>query len=91
MTTKRLPAQWFPRLLAFVMAGAITVIVTLVLTLALDVWEWPAAWRWLQRWLLAWVVATPSVLWLAPRARQLAARFAVSPEEQVEARRHEQQ
>jgi hypothetical protein len=53
MTTKRLPAQWFPRLFAFVMAGAITVIVTLVLTVALDDWEWPAAWRWLQGWLLA--------------------------------------
>lgn len=65
---------------AFLMGGGMTAIVTLALTLALDVWQMQALMRWLQRWALAWAVATPVIVWLAPRARRIAARFAVPPE-----------
>ena len=80
MSDVRLPAQWFPRLFALLMGGAMTAVVTLVLTLVQDAWAWPSAARWLQRWALAWVAATPTIFVLAPRVRRLASRIAVPPE-----------
>jgi Protein of unknown function (DUF2798) len=76
----RLSVRWFPWVFALLMGGAMTAVVTLVLTLALDVREWSAAERWLCRWLLAWATATPSIWWLAPRVRRIAARFVVPPQ-----------
>lgn len=80
MSDKRLPKPWFPWVFALLMGGAMTAIVTVMLTLALDPWEWPAVGRWCLRWMLAWPVATFCIVLLAPRARRLAARYAVPPD-----------
>lgn len=80
MSDKRLPKRWFPWMFALLMGGGMTAIVTLALTLAQDAWQLQSLLRWLQRWALAWTVATPVIVWLAPRARRIAARFAVPPE-----------
>jgi hypothetical protein len=72
----KLPASLFPWVFAAIMGGAMTAIVTVAL----------AFWRggfallpWLQSWALAWLVATPVIVFLAPRARRWAARFAQLP------------
>lgn len=80
MNDKRLQKRWFPWIFALLMGGGMTAIVTLALTLAQDPWQLPSLLRWLQRWALAWAVATPVIVWLAPRARRMAARFAIPPE-----------
>lgn len=80
MSERRLPSQWFPRLFALLMGGAMTAVVTLVLTMVQDAWAWPSVARWLQRWALAWAVATPTIFVLAPRVRRLASRITVPPE-----------
>lgn len=80
MSDQRLAKRWFPWMFAFLMGGGMTAVVTLALTLVLDVWQMQAVVRWLQRWALAWAVATPIIVWLAPRARRVAARFAIPPE-----------
>lgn len=80
MNDKRLPKRWFPWMFALLMGGGMTAIVTLALTLAQDAWQLQSLLRWLQRWALAWAVATPVIVGLAPRARRIAARFAIPPE-----------
>lgn len=74
--SKKLPPSLYPWVFAAIMGAAMTAIVTAVL----------AFWRggfavlpWLQSWALAWLVATPVIVYLAPRARRWAARFAQLP------------
>lgn len=74
--SQKLPAFFFPWVFAAIMGAAMTGVVTAVLAL----------WRggfgllpWLQSWLLAWAVATPVIVFLAPRARQWAGRIAQPP------------
>lgn len=79
MADRRLPAPFFPWVFAFLMGGAMTAIITASLLLATDTQlaRLPAAW--FGNWLLAWLIATPAIVLLAPHARALAIRIAVSP------------
>lgn len=73
---QRLPQQMFPWVFAAIMGAAMTGVVTLVLTLSRGSF---GLLPWLQSWLLAWIVATPVIVYLAPRARRWAARIAQPP------------
>jgi hypothetical protein len=74
--SRKLPRSFYPWVFAAIMGGAMTAIVTVVLAF----WRGGfALWPWLQSWALAWLVATPVIVYLAPRARRLAARFAELP------------
>ncbi len=74
--SSKLPASFYPWIFAAIMGAAMTAIVTAVLA----VWRGGfALWPWLQSWVLAWLVATPVIVYLAPRARRWAARFADLP------------
>lgn len=74
--SSKLPARFYPWVFAAIMGAAMTAIVTATLTL------WRGAFAllpWLQSWALAWLVATPVIVYLAPRARRWAARIADLP------------
>jgi hypothetical protein len=74
--SRKLPAAFHPWVFAAIMGGAMTAIVTVVLAL----WRGGfALLPWLQSWALAWLVATPVIVFLAPRARRWAARIAELP------------
>lgn len=73
---QKLPAALFPWVFAAIMGAAMTGVVTLVLTLSRGGF---GLLPWLQSWLLAWAVATPVIVFLAPRARRWAARIAQPP------------
>lgn len=74
--SSKLPAPLYPWVFAAIMGGAMTAIVTAVLALSHGGW---AFLPWLQSWALAWLVATPVIVFLAPRARRWAARLAELP------------
>lgn len=74
--SNKLPAAFFPWLFAAIMGAAMTAIVTAVLALAHG---GLALLPWLRSWALAWLVATPVIVFLAPRARRWAARLAEVP------------
>lgn len=79
MSDRRLAAPFFPWVFAFLMGGAMTAIITGALWLANDTprTHMPAAW--FGNWLFAWLIATPSIVLVAPWARAIASRIAVSP------------
>lgn len=79
MADRRLPARFFPWVFAFVMGGAMTAVITTILSLANDTQPASFPVAWLGNWLLAWLVATPAIVLVAPHARALAGRVAVSP------------
>lgn len=74
--SRKLPAPFYPWVFAAIMGGAMTAIVTAVLAFSHGGF---ALLPWLQSWALAWLVATPVIVFLAPRARRWAARFAEPP------------
>ncbi|HWS26234.1 MAG TPA: DUF2798 domain-containing protein [Xanthomonadales bacterium] len=74
--SSKLPAPLYPWVFAAIMGGAMTAIVTAVLALAHGGF---ALLPWLRSWALAWLVATPVIVFLAPRARRWAARIAELP------------
>lgn len=79
MADRRLPAPFFPWVLEVLMGGAMTAVITTILSLANDTQlaRFPATW--FANWLLAWLVATPAIVLMAPHARALASRVAVTP------------
>lgn len=74
--SSKLPAPFYPWVFAAIMGGVMTAIVTAVLALSHGSF---ALLPWLQSWALAWLVATPVIVFLAPRARRWAARMANLP------------
>lgn len=74
--SRKLPQRFYPWVFAAMMGGAMTAIVTAVLALSHGGF---ALLPWLHSWVLAWLVATPVIVFLAPRARRWAARIAELP------------
>ena len=79
MADRRLPAPLFPWVFAFLMGGAMTAVITTILSLANDTQLAHLPAGWFGDWLLAWLIATPAIVLVAPHARALAGRIAVSP------------
>jgi hypothetical protein len=79
MPDRRLPAPFSPWVFAFLMGGVMTAIITASLSLANDTPRMHVPAAWFGNWLLTWLIATPVIVLVAPWARAVASRIAVSP------------